>query len=60
MKCDFPRTCIYCIETDKPKRLICSLKDIEINYHNLSIIEDCQSFKTYQKINNSWKKLLDL
>jgi len=58
MQCLKPKLCIFCQETDNPKKLICIKYDFDINYTNLSKIENCQDKLTLQENRSKWRKLL--
>lgn len=49
-QCEHPKLCIWCFETDNPKKLICLLNNFDINYHNINKIKNCQLHKTYQQL----------
>ena len=58
MQCFQPKLCIFCQEVDAPKRLICIKYDFDINYTNLSKIENCKDKLTFQENRTKWKNLL--
>jgi len=58
VKCTHPNLCVYCMETDRPKKLICLKHDIDINYHNLTKITNCQDHKIYKQLKESQTKVL--
>jgi len=55
MQCTNPKLCIFCQEVDTPKKLICIKFDFDINYTNLSKIENCKDKLTLQENRNRWK-----
>lgn len=62
MRCSFPNLCVFYQETESnnSKRPICLLQDFEINYKNLSKIENCHNHKTFKELNRNWKNILDI
>ena len=45
------------MESDHPKRPYCTLHDFEINYKNLSKIQNCESHQTFKQNKEKWNLL---
>ena len=58
-QCQHPKPCIWYQESEKsdtPKKPYCLLHDIEINFYNITKIQNCEDHKTYQKLKDSWNE----
>jgi len=62
MKCTNP-LCIHYYEFDiSPTKVsvVCLKHEFEINYQNLTKIENCQDHKTYEQVREDWKNYLKI
>ncbi len=60
MKCQIP-LCIHFYEFDispTKAKVVCLKHEFDINYHNLTKIENCQDHKTYQQLREEQKMFL--
>jgi hypothetical protein len=59
IRCSHPTLCIWYGESETsntPKRSVCLLKDMPINYTNIDKIENCQDHKTSKQLSEEWNK----